>query len=83
MPHIRKAWLICDKCEKQIEIDPAIEKPFSSTIMQRSTNYAGWLKIKDNHILCDECAKIYTEEKRKCDEHLNEVAGIKTVTVEI
>ena len=83
MPYIRKAWLICDKCENKIEIDPDIEHPFSSSIMNRSRNYADWAQIKENHILCPECAKVYFEEEEKCKRHLNELAGIKEIKVEI
>lgn len=83
MPHIRKAWLICDVCEKRIEIDPTIEHPFCSTIMMRDRNYKDWGLVEDTQVLCPECLEVYQEEKEKCKRHLNELAGIKEIKVEI
>lgn len=81
MPHVRKAWLICDNCEEQIEIDPAIENPFHSTIIKREENYKDWSEVQGTQILCPKCAEAYFKEEKKCREKLKKMAGLKTFLV--
>ena len=83
MPHIRKAWLICDVCEKQIEIDPTLERPFCSTVAMRERNYKDWGLVEETQILCPDCLEAYSEEKAKADEHLKKFAGVKTINVKV
>ena len=60
MTHIRTAKLICDACGAEVEIDPAIDKPFRSSLTVSESNYRGWGEIKGKH-LCESCYSEYTE----------------------
>lgn len=60
MTHIRTAKLVCDACGAEIDIDPAIDKPFGSSLAVKESNYSGWGEINGKH-LCESCYSEYRE----------------------
>lgn len=49
--HVRTAKLICDKCDKEIEIDPTIDEPFKSSFTVKESNYSDWGEVKGKPLL--------------------------------
>lgn len=58
--HIRNAKLICDKCGKEIDIDPNIDKPFFSSFVVADSNYSDWGEVSGKHF-CGDCYKAYKD----------------------
>lgn len=81
MAHIKKAWLICDSCKKQLEIDPSVDDPFNSSFAMRDKNYKDWGRVQETQILCPDCLRVYNEEKQKAEKRLKEIAGIETFNI--
>lgn len=58
--HIRSAKLICDKCSKEIDIDPGLENPFCSSFVVSESPYRDWGEVKGKHF-CGDCYQAYKD----------------------
>ena len=73
--HIRYAKLVCDKCGKEVEMDPSIEHPFSSSFVQSEQPYRDWGMVKGKH-LCDSCYPAYVKARKDMESELDARFGL-------
>lgn len=78
--HIRKAALVCNRCGAPQKIDPTVDDPFSSSLAQRESAWAGWLKADAGHHLCPPCAEEYSRRKAEMGAEPKRPAGIETAS---
>lgn len=83
MSHIRKAVLVCDKCGERLDIDPAVDDPFFSRMLQSESAWSEWAEVSKGHHLCPNCAKAYAARKAEMDAELRRLAGIGTIEFDL
>lgn len=80
MPHVRKAALVCDRCGARVDIDPAIDAPFSR--MERGRGYDGWCEAR-GRVLCPECAEGWRAVVAENDRRERDYLGIEAVEFDL
>lgn len=83
MTHIRKAALVCNRCGAPKEIDPTVDDPFSSSLAQRESAWAGWLEVGAGHHLCPPCAEGYGGRKAEMGAGPKRPAGIEAASLDL
>ena len=82
MTLIRKQFVVCDKCGANQEIGFTMEDPFGIAALP-DPKREGWYAVSQGHHLCPACAAAYKKRRAECDRELKELAGIKTISVDI
>lgn len=82
MSLIKKQFVVCDKCGASQEISYTMEDPFGIAALPDHKR-DGWIAVNPSHHLCPACAAIYRKRQAECNRELKELAGIKTISVEV
>ena len=77
MAHIRTAKLVCDKCGRELDIDPSVDTPFGSSFAHKESNYADWGEVKGRHF-CPDCYAAYRDVVARHDAELSELFGLQS-----
>ena len=82
MPVVRKVIAVCDKCGAVRELRPDEPEPFSPAALPDERR-DGWFSPDREHVLCPSCAAVYKGREAQMKRELKELAGIKTIEVDI
>lgn len=76
--------VICDRCGERHDLAPSATVPDSfSPAFLKGTELEGWMRLGENHHLCPDCASIYQARRKEMERELRDLAGIRTVEIEI
>lgn len=79
--HISK--ITCDKCGREVSVDPHNDDPFISPFTVEENGIEGWERIYDDVHLCPGCATTYRSKLAEYEAELRRVIGVANVSISV
>ena len=79
----RISKITCDKCGREVAVDPRDDDPFLSAFTVENNDIEGWERISDDVHLCPACAATYRSKLAEYEDELRRVIGVTNVSVSV